>query len=185
MFIDSSLNYEILDKVSTEVFQALWIEIFLAQRKHVIFGIIYRQQNSPDLFLKYFDETVEKFISSGKSLCIMGDFNLDLLKIENSRFSRDFFLLLQSCYLAPSIDKPTHVYNNSATLRDNIFINTAERLIASGNIISDITNHLSQFCVMKLTKEKMQIVLKPAIHDFLDFQPQASMMICLLWTGMN
>lgn len=69
----------------------------------------------------------------------MGDFNLDLLKIENSRFSRDFFLSLQSWYLVPFIDKPTRVYNNSATLIDNIFINTPEQLIASRNIISDIT----------------------------------------------
>lgn len=43
LFVDSSLNYEKLDKVSTEAFQALWIEIFLAQKKSVLVGIIYRQ----------------------------------------------------------------------------------------------------------------------------------------------
>ena len=99
----------------------------------------------------------------------MGDFNLDLLKIESSCCNRDLFLSLQSCYLIPSIDKPTRVYNNSATLIDNIFINMPERVTISGNIISDITDHFSQFCIFKSTKDEIEIPLKQQRRDFSQF----------------
>ena len=169
MYIDKSLSYEVIEKSSNEAFQALWIEISFVQKKNIIVGVIYRQHNSPHKFKEYFDEVIEKFTATGKSLCIMGDFNLDLLKIESSCYSRDFFLSLQSCYLIPSIDKPTRVYNNSATLIDNIFINMPERVTISGNIISDITDHFSQFCIFKSTKDKIEIPIKQQRRDFSQF----------------
>ena len=117
VYIDKSLSYGIIKKSSNEAFQALCIEISFVQKKNIIVGVIgYRQHNSPHKFKDNFDEVIEKFTATGKLLCIMGDFNLDLLKIESSCYSRDLFLSLQSCYLIPSIDKPTWVYNNSATL---------------------------------------------------------------------
>ena len=64
---------------------------------------------SPERFLEYFEQTLEKFISTGKNVCVMGDFNLCLLKSEVSEFSHNFLLSLQSCYLIPTIDKPSRV----------------------------------------------------------------------------
>ena len=61
----------------------------------------------------------------------MGDFNIDLLKCESSNHSHDFLSSLQSCYLTPLIDKPTHVRPTSATLIGNIVINNPDK----GNII--------------------------------------------------
>ena len=169
MFIHSSLNYKILEKTSNEAFQALWIELCFTQKKNVIVGVVYRQHNSPERFLQYFDDTIEKFISSDKPLCILGDFNLDLLKFDTCRFCRDFLLSLQSYYLIPSIDKPTRVYNNSATLIDNIFINNPERVTVSGNLISDITDHFSQFCIFNSCKDKKQIPTKQKMRDYSRF----------------
>ena len=57
-------------------------------------------------------------------------------------------LTLQSCSMIPSIDKPIHVHNNSSTLIDNIFINNPENMFISGNIISDVSDHFSQFCIL-------------------------------------
>ena len=42
---------------------------------------MYTQHNNPDRFLQYFEESVEKYSATGKQLCILGDYNLDLLKI--------------------------------------------------------------------------------------------------------
>ena len=86
-----------------------------------------RQHNSPDCFQSYFEETIEK-LTSGKQLHIIGNFNVDLLKFETSRYSHDFLVALQSCYLIPTIDKPTFVQNNSATLNDNNFVNNPEKV---------------------------------------------------------
>ena len=74
----------------------------------------------------------------------MGDFNINLLR---ACYARDFLLSLQSFSFIPTIDKPTRVYNNSATLIDNILTNKVDVEITSGNIISDISDHYSQFCI--------------------------------------
>ena len=76
----------------------------------------------------------------------MGDFNIDLLKAETNGFSHDFLLSIQSYSFLPLIDKPLRVYNNSATLIDNIIVNRLDGNLSSGNIISDISDHYSQFC---------------------------------------
>ena len=154
LFIDERISYTILEKTSDEAFQALWIEISFVQKKNIICGIIYRQHNSPARFETYFNETVERLTSTGKLVYVMGDFNIDLLKINISSFRHDFLLTLQSCYLIPTVDKPTCVHNNSASLIDNIFVNNPEQVLVSGNIISDISDHFSQFCIIKSVKDK-------------------------------
>ena len=54
---------------------------------------------------------------------IMGDFNINLLHAETFCYAQDFLLSLQSFSFIPTIDKPTRVYNTSATLIDNIVTN--------------------------------------------------------------
>ena len=108
----------------------------------------FRQHNHPNDFLSYFEQKIDEHSTTGEFLYILGDFHIDLLKYDTCNFSKDFLLSLQSCYLFPIIDKPTRAYNNSTTLIDNIFTNNIEYgSVCSGNIISDISDHHSQFCV--------------------------------------
>ena len=79
----------------------------------------------------------------------MGDFNIDLLHAETSCYAQDFLLSLQSFSFIPTIDNPIGVYNNSATLIDNILTNKVDVEITSGNIISDISDHYSQYTKSK------------------------------------
>lgn len=96
--------------------------------------------------------------SSGKHVVIMGDFNIDLLKCDSSSYSHDFISSLQSCYrLIPTIDKPTRVRSSSATLIDNIFINNPDQVVTCGNIVSAISDHFSQFCILKSVKDKVKV----------------------------
>ena len=86
-------------------------------------------------------------VSDDKDVYIMGDFNIDLLKCETFQVSQDFLLSLRSCYLIPTVDKPTRVHRTSAKwLINSFFVNNPDKLLASGNIISDISDHFSQFC---------------------------------------
>ena len=62
----------------------------------------------------------------------MGDFNINLLKAQTCKCAQDFLSTLQSYALTPTIDKPTRVCYNSATLIDNIFVNKIEDPILSG-----------------------------------------------------
>ena len=154
LFVDQSLNYNVLGKTSNEAFQALWVEISFVNHKNIVCGIIYCQHNSPDYFLTYRDKTIEKMVSDDKDVYIMGDFNIDLLKCESSQISQDFLLSLRSCYLIPTVDKPTSVHRTSAMLIDDTFVNSPDQL-SSGNIISDISDHFSQFCITTSAKDKL------------------------------
>lgn len=82
MYINNNLKYSVIEKTSNESFQALWIEIHNQRKKNTICGIIYRQHNSPDVFLSYLEESLEKYSARQKPVFILGDFNIDLLKAE-------------------------------------------------------------------------------------------------------
>ena len=97
-----------------------------------------------------------KFTSTGKNLRLLGDFNLCVQKNETCNYSRDFLLALQSSYLPPNIDKPTRVHKNSVSLTDNIFVNNPEQVLISGNLITDVSDHFSQFCTLTSTRDKIK-----------------------------
>ena len=175
MYINKRLIYSVLERTSNENFQALWIEIHQSNKKNIICGILYRQHSCPKSFLDYLEKALDFYSSKNKSLFILGDFNIDLLKSETCQYSHDFFLLLQSCYLFPTIDKPTRVYNNSATLIDNICANHLNYNIISGNIVSDISDHFLQFCIIPEMKShnnnlcnKIRIFSKDADSMFVE-----------------
>ena len=109
VFVDQSINYNVLEKTSNEAFRVLWVEISFVNHKNIVCGIIYDQHNWPDYFLTYLDKTIEILVSDDKDIYIMGDFNIDLLKCESSQMSQDFLLSLRSSYLIPTVDKPTRV----------------------------------------------------------------------------
>ena len=155
MFISGKFKYKIIEKTSTNAFQALWVEFIFEKKSNIICGIIYRQHNSPESFQAYFDEALERFSQSDKTIYIMGDFNINLLNAETCNFTKEFLLTLQSYSFIPTIDKPTRVYSSSATLIDNIFANKYCGKITSGNIISDISDHYSQFCLTEFSCSSM------------------------------
>ena len=109
VFVDQSINYNVLEKTSNEAFRVLWVEISFVNHKNIVCGIIYDQHNSPDYFLTYLDKTIEILVSDDKDVYITGDFNIDLLKCESSQISQDFLLSLRSSYLFPTVDKATRV----------------------------------------------------------------------------
>ena len=109
VFVDQSINYNVLEKTSNEAFRVLWVEISFVNHKNIVCGIIYDQHNSPDYFLTYLDKTIEILVSDDKDVYITGDFNIDLLKCESSQISQDFLLSLRSSYLIPTVDKATRV----------------------------------------------------------------------------
>ena len=59
--------------------------------------------------------------------------------------------------MLPTIDKPTRIYRDSATLIDNIFVNNFDDLVLSGNVITDLSDHFSQFCIMHSTLTKNRL----------------------------
>ena len=62
----------------------------------------------------------EKLISENKEVKLLGDFNINLLKVTQKIFS-DFLGIIHSTNLLPNITSPTRLKSRSQTLTDNIF----------------------------------------------------------------
>ena len=54
---------------------------------------------------------------------------------------------------------------NSASLIDNIFVNNPDCVSVSDNIISDVSDHFSQFCIFRSARDR----IKPAKRKMRDF----------------
>lgn len=93
----------------------------------------------------------------------MGDFNIDLLKSQSSSISQRFLMSAYSFHFIPTIDKPTRVHNKSATLID-IFTNDHVQFCLSGNIVSDVTDHFSQFCISRHPTSRV-LSTSPKVRD--------------------
>ena len=169
MYINNRFNYVVIEKAINIAYQALWIEIDIPKKRNIICSVIYRQHNLPEAFQTYFEQKLEYYTSKGKHVVIMGDFNIDLLKIDQCNYAHNFMLSLQSCSMIPSIDKPTRVHRNSSTLIDNIFINNPDNILASGNIISDVSDHFSQFCILNSIASVRQNIFKHKYRDYSQF----------------
>ena len=169
MYINNRFNYVVIEKAANTTYQALWIEVDIPNKRNIICSVIYRQHNSPEMFQEYFEQKLEYYNSKGKHVVIMGDFNIDLLKINQCNYAHNFMLTLQSCSMIPYIDKPTRVHNNSSTLIDNIFINNPENMFISGNIISDVSDHFSQFCILDSIANVSHNIFKRKYRDYSQF----------------
>ena len=95
---------------------------------------------------------------------VCGDFNINLLSLDNKRHVNHFFeTVMVKCFF-PRITLPTRIQNTSHTLIDNIFSNNIEDGLKSksGILINDISDH-KIFLRMKktcLTWKKMPSILR-------------------------
>ena len=156
MYIRDDYDYFVIEKASEVPYQALWIEVNVPKKKNIFCCILYRQHNNPDRFLKYIDDKLEFYTSKGNPVFVLTDSNIDLLQINSCNYAHDFLLSLQSCSMLPTIDKP-RIYRDSATLIDNIFVNNFNDLVLSGNVITDLSDHFSQFCITHSTLTKNRL----------------------------
>lgn len=75
-------------------------------------------------------------------------FNLDLRKFESHPDTDRFLSTLGTFYFQPQILQPTRITDHSATLIDNIFFNSLEHFVISGNLCYDLTDHLPNFLIV-------------------------------------
>ena len=105
-----------------------------------------------DKKLQAFEVILTKLSKENKEIYICGDFNSDLLKIDIRNIYNRFYELMSSNGLFPFILLPTRIDGDSATIIDNIFTNNIANSIFSGNIITDFSDHFSQFVSVQRPK---------------------------------
>ena len=123
--------------------------------KHMMLTIVYRPPNSDiQLFNDYISDLISKLKIENKTSYFMGDFNIDLLEINNHLLSAEFIETMYSSMLFPFITKPTRVKGPSATLIDNIFSNDLTNDHFNGIFFTDISDHFPVFCISDSCKVK-------------------------------
>jgi hypothetical protein len=76
---------------------------------------------------------------------ILGDFNINLLNSDIHRPTEDFINNMYKYFMNP---QPTRITDHTATLIDNIFLNSIEYDTMSGNLLTDITDHIPNFLII-------------------------------------
>ena len=125
--------------------------------KNILICVCYRhpRKKSDDSFCLYLESTLRKIRKKNILTLIVGDFNYDLLNIENDKYSAFFLETMMSNTFQPCILEPTRlVASNRPTLIDNIFINTIEKEVQSGNLMQKLSDHLPQFILIKDIKQR-------------------------------
>ena len=77
----------------------------------------------------------------------MGDFNINLVNYDSHNPTSQFPDGFCSNSFFPYINIPTHHIPRSKTLTDNIFCNNINENAISGNLTTDISDHLTQFII--------------------------------------
>ena len=153
-YIKSGLVYKErpdLNLNSTSNFEAMFVEIILKDRKNLIVGCIYRHPSSDisvtDFAEKHLEPILSKVSKEKKECILMGDFNIDLLKSTEDNVAGKFYNNLSSYFFTPYILQPTRLRSN--TLIDNIFYNSLEYHSFSGNLLFELSDHLTQFLILE------------------------------------
>ena len=98
---------------------------------------------------KYLTPLLAKIFQEEKTFLLMGDFNINLLNTDTDHNLSDFYDILSSNFFARYILQPTRLAKNSKTVIDNIFLNSVEFNTFSGNLTSQILDHIPQFLILK------------------------------------
>ena len=152
--------------------ESFFIEIQFPKKKNLIVGCIYRHPSSPisvkDFANIHLSPTLEKISSENKQCVLMGDFNVDLLKINTHNDSNEFYNNLSSHFFTPYILEPTRLH--SKTIIDNIFFNSLEYQSLCGNLLIEISDHLIQFLILEgFIKERSLPEMNLYKRDFGNF----------------
>ena len=80
----------------------------------------------------------------------MGDFNIDLIKVDNQYQTKYFVHSLYTDVFYPTISKPTRVTEHSATLLDNIITDITGYCMKYGVLYNDISEHFPVFNLLQI-----------------------------------
>ena len=90
--------------------------------------------------------------NNSKICLVAGDFNYDNLKYEHNPEINKFRNLMYSNFFQLCILEPTSVVlNRRPSLTKNIYINTYDKALDSGNFLDKVTNHMPNFCIIEDT----------------------------------
>ena len=163
-YIRDDFSYKILDmNINALSWEGLFVDVFGEQlNKQIHIGNIYRppknnnNNQSIELFIEEFSPIVDRIGKNMSHGIMVGDFNINLLQIQEREKFGDFFDLMCVNGFLPKITFPTRFAQKSCSLIDQIFCRFPESYInfSSAIIMSMISDHNPCIVSINLLKAK-------------------------------
>ena len=104
-------------------------------------------------FINEFTTVILSIEKSNITINLAGDYNLNLLKINEIAICSEFFDLLPSRSLFPQITLPTRLSHSNGSLIDNIFCKcqSSTSTATSGILINKLSDHLPCFILLQIS----------------------------------
>ena len=152
LYISNHLSYNPRNDLRIYKFTELkstLIELLNPQKTNVIVRCIYCHPHTDlnEFNDYYINNLLAKLSKENKTVFLLGDLNMDLLKYDQHSLTNNFLDFLSSQILLPHIVQPTIKRNNSKILIYNIYLNEITPNNKSGNITATISDHLPQFLI--------------------------------------
>ena len=144
------MKYKILNLYEqSNIWEGQFIEICkVSSSKKLIIGNIYRPPNNTTGNYNSFTEELSRILAiltkSKSDVIIAGDFNIDMLKINENNHVSNFFNTVTSHTFFPKITLPTRFSDRNCTLIDNFLCKLSPTIIKSkaGILMNNLSDHL-------------------------------------------
>ena len=142
----------------SDIWEGQYIEVKNSNNFRIIIGNIYKpprnNNNNANIerFTKEFKPILQKIDKENCDIALAGDWNINLLLLNERIKFQNFFDEMTNCSLFPKITYPTRISNQKCTLIDNIFCKFTQNTSNSvaGIIWSDISDHFPCLVAIKL-----------------------------------
>ena len=120
--------------------ESVFVEISFSQKSNFIVGCIYKHPGmSVNLFnSEFLSPLLQRVSRENKTLILLGDFNIDLMKYNTNQDVSNFLDILGSHLIIPQVILPTRITETSKTIIDNIFSTVTGNNCTSGNLLHSI-----------------------------------------------
>ena len=149
MYLKKEINYKVgkdLSIYDEGIMGSLFIEVVNEKDKNIIVGVIYRAPDSETKrFLDSTTQITEKNNLENRKCYLLGDFNINLLRANDSDISGEFLDIIYSSFFKPLISKPTRITTKTATLIENIFTNVFDNNNNNNNNNNDNDEFIERY----------------------------------------
>ena len=162
IYINEKFNFSTIDlNINSQIWEGQFIEIEnIESNKSLILGNVYRPPNNTNnlyqSFTNEFIPILENLQRSNRETIIAGDFNIDLLKINNNATLGNYFNSVVAQSFFPQITLPTRFSDHNCTLIDNFLCKLKRSYLpsASGILVNRISDHLPYFTFLNFLTSK-------------------------------
>ena len=153
IYVSTKLYFYVINmNINSQIWEGQFIEISnMETYKLIIIGNVYRPPNNTNdiyqTFTNEFSPILKNLQNKNCEVIIAGDYNIDLLKINDNPTFGNYFNSLVAQSFFPQITLPTRFSDRNCTIIDNFLCKLTKHFLppTSGILVSRISDHFPYF----------------------------------------